>query len=66
MSPDKTKKLLATGLFGAVAFAVPAPSNAQATNSIEWNQGQVELQKEIVPGPAPDTYRRKLRDLGIR
>jgi len=66
MSLDKTKKFLATGLFGVLAFAVPTPSNAQATNSVEWNQGQAELQKEIVPGMASDTYRRKLKNLGYK
>ena len=66
MSPHKTKKLLATGLFGALAFAVPTASNAQTTDSLEWNQGQAELQREIMPGMAPETYRRKLKDLGYK
>ena len=66
MSPYKTKKFLATGLLGALAFAVPVISNAEATSSQEWNQGQAQLQKEIVPGMASDTYRRKLKDLGYK
>jgi hypothetical protein len=66
MSLYKTKKLLATGLFGTLALLVPAASDAQTTDSAEWNQGQAELQKEIVPGMAPDTYRRKLKDLGYK
>jgi hypothetical protein len=66
MSSYKTKKFLATGLFGVLAFAVPVTSNAETTSSQEWNRGQAELQKEIVPGMASDTYRRKLKDLGYK
>jgi uncharacterized protein YmfQ (DUF2313 family) len=66
MSPYKTKKLLATGLFGTLALAIPVTSNAQTTDSAEWNQGQAELQKEIVPGMASATYQRKLKDLGYK
>src|SRR5215207_8689381 len=66
MSPYKTKKLLATGLFGALTLAVPVTSNAQTRDSPEWNEGQAELQKEIVPGMAPNIYLRKLKDLGYK
>jgi hypothetical protein len=66
MSSYKTRKFLVTGLFGALTFAVPVTSNGEATSSPEWDQGQAELQKEIVPGMASDTYRRKLKDLGYK
>lgn len=64
MSLEKTKKLFATGLFGALTVAVPVTSNAQTMNGREWNQGQAELQREMMPGMAPDAYRKKLKELG--
>lgn len=64
MSLEKTKKLFATGFFGALTLAMPMTSNAQTMDSREWNQGQAELQREMRPGMAPDAYRKKLRELG--
>lgn len=64
MSLEKTKKLFATGLFGALTLAMPMTSNAETMDSREWNQGQAELQREMRPGMAPDAYRKKLRELG--
>lgn len=64
MSLEKTKKLFATGFFGALTLAMPMTSNAQTMDSREWNQGQAELQREMRPGMTPDAYRKKLRELG--
>jgi len=61
-----TKNLLTMGLFGALTLAVPLTTVAQMTDTAEWNQGQAQLQKELVPGMAPETYRQKLEQLGYK
>lgn len=61
-----TKNLLTMGLFGALTLAVPLTTGAQTADTAEWNQGQAQLQKELVPGMTPETYRQKLEQLGYK
>jgi len=61
-----TKTLLTMGVFSALTLAVPFTTGAQTTGTTEWNQGQAQLQKELVPGMAPETYRQKLEQLGYK
>ncbi len=62
----KTKTLVALGFCGTLAAAFPLTSSAQVTDVNRWNQGQAELQKQLMPGMAADSYRSKLEQLGYK
>jgi hypothetical protein len=66
MSNYQTPKLVTLGLWGALTLAFPPTSHAQTTDTVEWNRGQAELQKQLVPGMAPETYQQKLQQLGYK
>ena len=53
---------------GVLALAAPLAVNAESVRSDNerWNQGQAELQKNLPPGMAADSYQRKLKDLGYQ
>jgi hypothetical protein len=61
-----TKTLVALGLYGAMAAAMPLTSSAQAADSELWNQGQAELQKQLQPGMNPESYGKKLDQMGYK
>ena len=59
-----TKTLVALGLYGAVAAAMPLTSSAESTDSAVWNEGEAELQKRLRPGMNAESYRNKLEQMG--
>jgi hypothetical protein len=61
-----SKSIFAMGFAGALALAVPLTTHAQTTDTVEWNRGQAELQRELMPGKAPDTYKKKIEQLGYK
>lgn len=66
MSNYQTKTLVTMGLWGALTLVTPPISQAQTMDMAEWNRGQAELQKQLVPGMAPETYKQKLEQLGYK
>jgi len=66
MSQFKTKTFVVLGLCGTLGAAAPLTSSAQTTDSAQWNRGQAELQKQLPPGMAPDSYPGKLKKLGYK
>jgi len=66
MSQFKTKTFIVLGLCGTLGAAVPLTSSAQRTDSAQWNRGQAELQKQLPPEMAPDSYPEKLKQLGYK
>ena len=62
----KTKTLIAAGFCSTLVAALPLTSSAQITDSALWNQGQAELQKQLPPGMAADSYRSKLEQMGYK
>lgn len=62
----KTKTFVVLGLCGTLGAAIPLTSSAQTTDSAQWNQGQAELQKQLPPGMASESYREKLKKLGYK
>jgi hypothetical protein len=66
MTNYQTTKLIMLGLCSALTLGAPLTSRAQTTDMAEWNRGQAELQKQLAPGMAPETYQQKLEQLGYR
>jgi uncharacterized protein YmfQ (DUF2313 family) len=62
----KKETFIALGFCGAVVATTPLLSNAQMTDTAQWNQGQAELQKQLTPGMAHDSYRKKIEEMGYK
>jgi hypothetical protein len=58
-------KTITTAAFVAGAFGLVTPLATWA-DTPAWNAGQAELEKNLPPGQAIDTYRPKLEKLGYR
>lgn len=58
-------KTITTAAFAVSAFGLVAPLSTWA-DTPDWNAGQAELEKNLPPGQAIDTYRPKLEKLGYR
>src|SRR5512145_1617432 len=58
-------KIVTTAAFVASAFGLATPVSTWA-DTPAWNAGQAELEKNLAPGQAIDTYRPKLEKLGYR
>jgi hypothetical protein len=66
MSKFKTKTFVVLGLCGTLGVTAPLTTGAQTTDSAQWNRGQAELQKQLPPGRASDSYHEKLKKLGYK
>jgi hypothetical protein len=65
MSTVKAKFIQISGFCSALLLANPFTVGAASSNEM-WNQGQAELQKQLMPGTPAADYRKKIEGLGYK